>query len=320
MGGPDDRLIDSDPTHCPPMVMDAAGVAWVTFAARMAVIAMLLLAGGSGGPARRHTGAGHGVDAGLRGDVGRLTDRSGELLYGDGSGGDLCAAVAGARGDARAARFVAWTPVVFVWLHYCALPITGRVGLLGLGATYWVLTCLALVAIGRRNAGGATDPLREPNFARRPHSSDALAAETTAHSGACMTGDWNRPFLSIVVPAHNEELRLPRCLTLIEAFLKTQPYQAEVLIVENGSHDRTLEIARDFAATRRWIRSLQVDGRGKGQAVRAGMLAAQGDFRFMCDVDLSMPIEEVVRFLPPLFARLRPGHRLAAGRRGAARW
>jgi dolichyl-phosphate beta-glucosyltransferase len=114
-----------------------------------------------------------------------------------------------------------------------------------------------------------------------------------------MTGNWNRPFLSIVVPAHNEELRLPRCLTLIEAFLKTQPYQAEVLIVENGSHDRTLEVARDYAQSRRWIRPLQVDGRGKGQAVRAGMLAARGDYRFMCDVDLSMPIEEIVAFLPP---------------------
>jgi len=114
-----------------------------------------------------------------------------------------------------------------------------------------------------------------------------------------MTGNWNRPFLSIVVPAHNEELRLPRCLTLIEAFLKRQPYQAEVVIVENGSHDRTLEIAREFATTRRWIRPMQVDGRGKGQAVRAGMLAARGDYRFMCDVDLSMPIEEIVHFLPP---------------------
>jgi glycosyltransferase involved in cell wall biosynthesis len=114
-----------------------------------------------------------------------------------------------------------------------------------------------------------------------------------------MTGDWSRPFLSIVIPAHNEELRLPRCLTLIEAFLKSQPFRAEVLIVENGSHDRTMEVAREYAATRRWVRALQVEGRGKGQAVRAGMLAARGDYRFMCDVDLSMPIEEVVRFLPP---------------------
>ncbi len=114
-----------------------------------------------------------------------------------------------------------------------------------------------------------------------------------------MTGYSSRPFLSIVLPAHNEELRLPRCLTLIEAFLQTQPYQAEVLVVENGSHDRTLEIAREYATTRRWLRPLQVPGRGKGQAVRAGMLAARGDYRFMCDVDLSMPIDEVPRFLPP---------------------
>lgn len=129
-----------------------------------------------------------------------------------------------------------------------------------------------------------------------------------------MTGDSSQPFLSIVVPAHNEQLRLPRCLTLIEGFLQTQPYQAEVLIVENGSHDRTLEIAREHAASRRWVRVLQVPGRGKGQAVRAGMLAARGDYRFMCDVDLSMPIEEVARFLPP---RTRGYDLVIASRQGA---
>lgn len=108
-----------------------------------------------------------------------------------------------------------------------------------------------------------------------------------------------RPLLSIVIPAHNEEHRLPPCLEKIDAFLKTQPYSAEVVIVENGSNDKTFEIAQAFAKAYPYIRAMQVDTRGKGLAVKAGMLASDGDFRFICDVDLSMPIEEIVKFLPP---------------------
>lgn len=111
--------------------------------------------------------------------------------------------------------------------------------------------------------------------------------------------DQSRPLLSIVIPAHNEEHRLPPSLTKIDAFLQTQPYEAEVLVVENGSKDRTVEVSRAFAETHPYVRVLEVDTRGKGLAVKAGMLAARGHFRFICDTDLSMPIEEVVRFLPP---------------------
>lgn len=109
----------------------------------------------------------------------------------------------------------------------------------------------------------------------------------------------SRPWLSIVIPAHNEEYRLPPSLARIDAFLKDQDFTAEVLIVENGSSDRTLEVATAFAQEHPYIRVMSVDTRGKGLAVRAGMLAATGEYRFICDVDLSMPIEDVVRFLPP---------------------
>lgn len=108
-----------------------------------------------------------------------------------------------------------------------------------------------------------------------------------------------QPFLSIVIPAHNEAERLPHTLEQVFAFLPTQPWPAEVLVVENGSSDDTLAIARSFAARHPNLRVLQVETRGKGLAVRAGMLAAQGQYRFMCDADLSMPIEQVTRFLPP---------------------
>ncbi len=107
------------------------------------------------------------------------------------------------------------------------------------------------------------------------------------------------PFLSIVIPAHNEENRLPRTLGQIFAFLETQSYLAEVIIVENGSTDRTLELAQAFASTHSNLIVIHEDQRGKGIAVRRGMLEAHGEYRFICDAVLSMPIEEVRKFFPP---------------------
>jgi dolichyl-phosphate beta-glucosyltransferase len=107
------------------------------------------------------------------------------------------------------------------------------------------------------------------------------------------------PLLSIIIPAHNEENRLPRSLEQVFAFLKQQAYESEVLVVENGSSDHTFELARGFVKAHKNLRVLREAGRGKGLAVRRGMLEAHGEYRFMCDADLSMPIEEVRKFLPP---------------------
>ncbi|HSQ17154.1 MAG TPA: dolichyl-phosphate beta-glucosyltransferase [Anaerolineales bacterium] len=106
------------------------------------------------------------------------------------------------------------------------------------------------------------------------------------------------PFLSLIIPAHNEEARLPGTLQQVLDFLSTQPYQSEVLVVENASHDRTLQVAEEFAQRYPWLRVLQCPQRGKGFAVRQGMLAARGEYRFMCDADLAMPASEIGRFLP----------------------
>jgi dolichyl-phosphate beta-glucosyltransferase len=111
--------------------------------------------------------------------------------------------------------------------------------------------------------------------------------------------DAARPFLSIVIPAHNEEHRLPPALEKIDEFLKTQAFDAEVIVVENGSADRTLAVAREYEEKFPYVRAISVDTRGKGLAVKAGMLAARGEFRFICDTDLSMPIGDIVKFLPP---------------------
>ena len=107
------------------------------------------------------------------------------------------------------------------------------------------------------------------------------------------------PFLSIIFPAYNEENRLPRTLEQAFNFLQKQPYEGQVLVVENGSQDSTYEIARRFADEHAHFEVLHEPERGKGQAVRGGMLEARGEFRFMSDVDLSMPITEINRFLPP---------------------
>ena len=106
-------------------------------------------------------------------------------------------------------------------------------------------------------------------------------------------------FLSIVFPAHNEEKRLPRTLEQTAAFLQAQPYSAEIIVVENGSTDRSLAVAEEHAARFPMLRVIHEEQRGKGRAVRRGMLAARGEYRFFCDVDLSMPITEINRFFPP---------------------
>ena len=80
--------------------------------------------------------------------------------------------------------------------------------------------------------------------------------------------------------------------------MEEQPFTFEVIIVENGSSDGTFDIAQEFAQKRENVRVLQSD-LGKGAAVKRGMLDAQGEYRFMCDADLSMPVEEIVKFIPP---------------------
>ena len=106
------------------------------------------------------------------------------------------------------------------------------------------------------------------------------------------------PFLSIIIPAHNEENRLPDTLEQVFNFLKEQSFTAEVIVVENGSSDKTLEIAQGFEPQHPNLYVIQSE-RGKGAAVKRGMLAAKGEYRFMCDADLSMPVAEIPKFIPP---------------------
>jgi len=111
--------------------------------------------------------------------------------------------------------------------------------------------------------------------------------------------------LTIVIPAYNEERRLPPSLEKIVAYLQTQSYTSEILVVENGSTDATTAVVEEFITTRMTsampVRlGLMHSSPGKGAAVKVGMLAAQGDYRFICDADLAMPIAELAKFLPPV--------------------
>ena len=107
------------------------------------------------------------------------------------------------------------------------------------------------------------------------------------------------PFLSIIIPAYNEEDRLPHTLEQVFTFLAGEGYPAEVIVVENGSSDKTFSLAQDLMKKYPNLRVLHNEEAGKGLAVKRGMFAAKGKFRVFCDADLSMPIEEVRRFIPP---------------------
>ena len=105
--------------------------------------------------------------------------------------------------------------------------------------------------------------------------------------------------LSIVIPAFNEERRLAATLEALRDHLKRQPWDWEIRVVDDGSGDDTARIADAFAAGEPRVVVQREPHRGKGGAVKAGLMAARGMYRFICDADLSMPVAELRRFLPP---------------------
>ena len=107
----------------------------------------------------------------------------------------------------------------------------------------------------------------------------------------------DKPYLSVVVPAYNEEARIGRTLDEIEAYLSGRTFTWEILVVDDGSVDRTREIVEEAGLRIPGIRVLPVAHGGKGWAVRQGMLSARGRLRFMADADLAMPIDQLDGFL-----------------------
>ena len=106
------------------------------------------------------------------------------------------------------------------------------------------------------------------------------------------------PYLSLIIPAHNEAERLPASLEAVKRYISSQPFETEVIVVENNSSDATVDITREWMKAMPQLRLISLAQPGKGNAIRTGMLAAQGTYRFMADADFSMPVEEISKFLP----------------------
>ncbi len=105
----------------------------------------------------------------------------------------------------------------------------------------------------------------------------------------------------------------------VAGFVASREDPIEVIMVENGSSDRTYEMGCEYAKRYPWLKVLQEKKPGKGNAVRRGMLEARGKYRMFADVDWSMPVSEVNHFIPPTL----DGYQVAIGSReveGAVRY
>lgn len=118
------------------------------------------------------------------------------------------------------------------------------------------------------------------------------------------------PYLSLVIPAYNEEERLKKFVPGIVAYFQSKGWTHEIIVVNDGSRDGTARVARELPVQ---LIDLQPN-RGKGGAVKAGMLAAQGRYVLFADADQSTPIQEVEKLL----AKLEAGYDMAIGSRAVA--
>ncbi|MGB0035471.1 MAG: dolichyl-phosphate beta-glucosyltransferase [Candidatus Acidiferrales bacterium] len=127
------------------------------------------------------------------------------------------------------------------------------------------------------------------------------------------------PELSIIIPAYNEEARLPRSLARIRIYLEGRemtPDEYEIVIVDDGSTDGTVRVAKEWMREMLSLRIVSNErNRGKGYSVRHGMLEARGRVALFTDADLSSPIEESEK----LFAAIEAGNDVAIGSRALDR-
>jgi glycosyltransferase involved in cell wall biosynthesis len=113
-----------------------------------------------------------------------------------------------------------------------------------------------------------------------------------------LSGQSSSPtFLSIVIPALNEAGRLPSTLERLHRYLSAQDYTWEIIVVSNGSTDGTEAVVREAAERIPNLELVTLRQRGKGVASRFGALRSRGDIVFLCDADLSMPPENLARFI-----------------------
>ena len=108
----------------------------------------------------------------------------------------------------------------------------------------------------------------------------------------------DKPFLSIVIPAYNEERRIAETLRKVHGFLHRSPYEYEVVIVSDGSTDKTVEVIKETTSMWQNFRLIvNKENNGKGYVVRQGMLQAHGEWRLFMDADGATPIEMIERMI-----------------------
>ena len=122
-----------------------------------------------------------------------------------------------------------------------------------------------------------------------------------------------RPYVSVIIPAFNEAGRIIPTLDRVVEHLSDKSYEWEVIVVDDGSTDTTSQIVDDWSRSHPSVRLENAEHRGKGWAVRRGMLSATGEYRFMCDADLAMPIQLLDRFLE----QMDTGYQIVIGSREA---
>jgi dolichol-phosphate mannosyltransferase len=123
-----------------------------------------------------------------------------------------------------------------------------------------------------------------------------------------------RPHVSIIIPAFNEEGRIIATLEDVVRYLADRPHTWEVVVVDDGSSDDTPALVGNWISEHRGVRMESIPHTGKGGAVRHGMLAATGEYRFLCDADLAMPIDRLAAFL----GRMGAGYDIVIGSRQVA--
>jgi dolichyl-phosphate beta-glucosyltransferase len=131
-------------------------------------------------------------------------------------------------------------------------------------------------------------------------------AGRSARAGSLLTDE---VYLSVVIPAYNEQARIADTLLSVKAFLQQWPHRSEVIVVDDGSRDLTLEVVKTIDISGQILHEQEttrittdVTNRGKGEAVRRGLLLAKGTNVLFSDADLSTPIEEVEKLLVALEA------------------
>lgn len=105
-------------------------------------------------------------------------------------------------------------------------------------------------------------------------------------------------YLSVIIPAYNEEKRIRGTLLSVDKYLSKQSYDYEIVVVDNNSKDRTAEIVQDLSSKIQNLRLIHQLIQGKGNAVVRGMLDAQGDFRLFTDADNSTSIDQIEKMWP----------------------